>query len=91
MHKYKPVEFQFDSKIKRSARRLRREHKKLKAIVDMDNLYDIGILNPRGEIELLNTQGGQEGQNGRIIHGQLGNNNSTWQMIEIEPLEIMSC
>ena len=41
----------------------------------MDDLQDIGNFNPRGEIELVNAQGGKDGHNGSIIHGQLRNNN----------------
>ena len=54
MRKYKPVEFQFDSKFERTARRLRKEHRNLKAATDMDDLQDIGDLNPCGEIEPMN-------------------------------------
>ncbi|KAH9704932.1 Endonuclease [Citrus sinensis] len=35
----------------------------------------MGNLNPLGEIEPINAQGGQEGQNRQTIHGQSGNNN----------------
>ena len=41
----------------------------------MDDLVDMGNLNPLGEIEPINAQGGQEGQNRQTIHGQSGNNN----------------
>ena len=41
----------------------------------MDDLQDIGNFNPQGEIESVNAQGGKEGHNRSIIHGQLGNNN----------------
>ena len=41
----------------------------------MDNLVDMGNLNPREEIEPVNAQRGQEGQNRQTIHGQSGNNN----------------
>ena len=32
-------------------------------------------LNPQGEIQPVNAQGGKEGQNGQIIYRQPGNNN----------------
>ena len=32
-------------------------------------------MNHQGETQLVNAQGGQEGQNGQIIYGQIGNNN----------------
>ena len=35
----------------------------------MDDLQDIGNLNPRGEITTVNAQGGQESWSGQIIHG----------------------
>ena len=41
----------------------------------MDDLQDIGNLNPCEVIKPLNTQRSQEGQNGQIIHGQPRNNN----------------
>ena len=75
MCKYKPVEFQFDWEIERTARRLRREQRNLKATIDMDDLEDMGNVNPRGLIEPINVQGGHKGQNGQIIHEQPGNNN----------------
>ena len=51
----------------------------------MDDLQDIGNFNPRGEIESVNAQGGKEGHNGSIIHGNQGTTIlSTWQMIERE-------
>ena len=40
----------------------------------MNDLQDMGNLNLRGVIKPVNAQGGHEGQNGQIIHGQLGNN-----------------
>ena len=56
MRKYKLVEFQFDPEIKRTVRRLRKEHRNLIFVVSMGNLQDIGNLNLRGEIELVNAQ-----------------------------------
>ena len=40
MRKYRLVEFQFDLEIERTARRLRREHWELQAVVAMDDLQD---------------------------------------------------
>ncbi len=72
MCKYKPVEFQFNLEIERTARKLRTEHRNLKVATDIYDLQNIGNLNPGGEIEPIS---GQEGQNGHIIYGHLGNNN----------------
>ena len=47
----------------------------LKAAIDMDDLEDMGNVNPRGVIEPINVQGGHEGQNGQIIHEHPRNNN----------------
>ena len=58
MRKYKPVEFYFDLEIKRTVRRLRKEHQNLK-VVNIDDLQDMGNLNPHGVVEPLNAQGGQ--------------------------------
>ena len=74
MRKYKYVEFQFDLEIERIARRLRKEQRNLKVVIVMDNFQNMGNLNFRGEIQPVNAQGGQEGQNGQIIYGPLGNN-----------------
>ena len=70
--KYKPVEFQFDPEIRRTARSLRREQRNSKAAVAMHDLQDMRNLNPHGEIQPVN---GQEGQNGQNNLGQLRNNN----------------
>ena len=78
MHKYKPVEFQFDPEVERTVRRLRKEQKNLKAAVTMDDFRDIGNLNPWGEIQLVNAQGGQKGQNGHIIHMVDDRNRAIW-------------
>ncbi|KAH9656597.1 hypothetical protein KPL70_022740 [Citrus sinensis] len=75
MHKYKSVEFQFDPEIERTARRLRREHQELQVVVTMDDLQDMRNLNPRGGIQPVIAQGGQEGQNGQNIHEQPSHNN----------------
>ena len=75
MCKYKTVEFQFDPEIERTTRRLTKEYRNLKAGVEMNDLQDIGNLKPCEVIEPINVQGGQEGQNGQIIHGQPRNNN----------------
>ena len=75
MYKYKPVEFKFNPKIESTVRRLRKEQRNSKAVVVMNDLQDMGNLNPHGEMQPINVQGSQEGQNGRIIYRQLGNNN----------------
>ena len=59
MRKYKPVEFYFDLEIKRTVRRLRKEHRNLKVVVNMDDLQHMGNLNPHGVVEPLNAQVGQ--------------------------------
>ena len=71
MRKYKSVNFQFDPEIKRTARRLRREHQELQAAVAMDDLQDLRNLNRREEIQLVNVQ---EGLNGQCVQRQPGNN-----------------
>ena len=72
MRKYKSVDFQFDPEIERTARRLRREHRELQAAVAMDDLQDMGNLNPLGEIQPVNVH---EGLNGQCVQRQPGNNN----------------
>ena len=61
MRKYKPVEFQFDLEIERTARRLRKEHEELQATIAMDDLQDIGNLNPKREIQPVNVHEGLNG------------------------------
>ena len=61
IRKYKPVEFQFDLEIERTARKLRKEQIISKVVVVMDDLQEMRNLNPRGEIQLVNAQGGQKG------------------------------
>ena len=63
MRKYKPIEFYFDLKSKITTMRLRKEQRDSKVAVAMDDLQDIGNLNPRGEIKLVNAQETQESQN----------------------------
>ena len=46
MRKYKLVEFQFDPEIKRTARRLRKKQRNSKIVVAMDDLQDMGNLEP---------------------------------------------
>lgn len=46
MHKYKPIEFQFDLEIKRTIKRLRKDNRDLKSTKDMADLQNIGDLNP---------------------------------------------
>ena len=69
MRKYKLIEFQFDPEMERATWRLRKEQKDLKVAITMDDLQDMGNLNPRGEIQLVNEPGGQNGPPGNnIIH-----------------------
>ena len=49
MHKYKPIELYFDPEIEKIARRLRKEHRNLKDVVDIDDLQDMRNLDPRGQ------------------------------------------
>ena len=67
LHKYKPVEFQFNLEIERIVRRLRKKNRNLRVAVDMNDLQDTGNLNPHGERQPIN---GQKGQNGHNIQGQ---------------------
>ena len=46
MRKYKLVEFNFDPESERTARRLRKEQRNLRAAVVMDDLQEMGNLNP---------------------------------------------
>lgn len=72
MRKYKPVEFQFDPKIKRITRRLRKEYRGLKSVAGVVNLETMGDSNPQERMGSANAQRVQEGQNGQ---GQQDNNN----------------
>ena len=64
MHKYKLVEFQFDPEIERTVRTLRKENRNLRSAAIIDDLQDTQNLNPQREIEPVNAQGSQKGQNG---------------------------
>ena len=46
MCKYKLVEFHLDPKIERNVRRFRKGHKNSKVVVAMNDLQDMGNLNP---------------------------------------------
>ena len=46
MRKYKPVEFQFDSEIERTARRLKKKQRYLKTDAAMNDMQDMGNLDP---------------------------------------------
>ena len=72
MSKDKSVEFQFHLEIERIVRRLRREQRNSKTTSKMDNLEDVGNLNPHRPLQSVNVQ---EGQNGHINQRQPGNNN----------------
>ena len=72
MSKDKSVEFQFHLEIERIVRRLRREQRNSKTISKMDNLQDVGNLDPHGPLQPVNVQ---EGQNEHINQRQPGNNN----------------
>ena len=50
MRKYKLIEFKFDPKIERIAQRLKREQRNSKIAIAMDDLEDLGNLDPRGPI-----------------------------------------
>ena len=54
MHKYKLVEFQFDPEIERIARRLRKEQRNSKTAAEMDNLQDLGNLDPHRPLQPVN-------------------------------------
>lgn len=56
MHKYKLVEFQFDPKIGRTTRRLKKEHWGIGSIADMIGIQNVGDLNPYGGINPINVQ-----------------------------------
>lgn len=62
------VKFQFDLEIERTVRRLRREQRNSKTASEMDNLQDVGNLDPHGPLQPVNLQ---EGKNGHINQRQL--------------------
>ncbi|KAH9743430.1 hypothetical protein KPL70_003294 [Citrus sinensis] len=72
MRKDRSVVFQFDPEIERTVRRLRREQRNSKTISDMDNLQDVGNLDPHEQLQPVNIQ---EKQNEHVNRRQLGNNN----------------
>ncbi|KAH9751853.1 hypothetical protein KPL71_014470 [Citrus sinensis] len=72
MRKDRSVVFQFDHEIERIVRRLRREQKNSKTVSDMDNLQDVGTLDPHGPLQPVNIQ---EEQNEHVNQRQQGNNN----------------
>ena len=72
MRKYRLVKFQFDPEIERTARRLRKEQRNSKTTTEMDNLQDLGNLDPHGPLQPVNVQ---EDQNGQFNQRQPGNNN----------------
>ena len=59
MHKDRFVVFQFDPEIERTVRRLRREQRNSKTVSEMDNLRDVGNLDPHGPLQPINAQEGQ--------------------------------
>ena len=72
MRKDRSVVFQFDPEIERTVRRLRREQRNSKSVSDMDNLQDMGNLDPHRPFQPVNIQ---EGQNEHVNQRQPGNNN----------------
>ena len=59
MCKYKPVEFQLKLEIERTKRRLRKEQKNSKEVALVDDFQNIENLNPRAEIQPVNSQESQ--------------------------------
>ena len=72
MRKDRSVVFQFDHEIERIVRRLRREQKNSKTVSDMDNLQDVGNLDPHRPLQPVNIQ---EEQNEHVNQRQPGKNN----------------
>ncbi|KAH9649073.1 hypothetical protein KPL70_025843 [Citrus sinensis] len=72
MHKDRSIEFQIDPEIERTVRRLRIEQRNSKSASEMDNLQDVGNLDPHRPLQPVNVQ---EGQNEHVNHRQPGNNN----------------
>ena len=66
------VVFQFDPEIEKIVRRLRREQRNLKIVSEMDNLQDMGNLDPHGPLQPVNIQ---EGKNEHVNQIQPSNNN----------------
>ena len=56
MCKDRSIVFQFDHEIRRTVRRLRKEQKNSKIVSDMDNLQDVGNLDPHGPLQPANIQ-----------------------------------
>ena len=56
MRKDRSVVFQFDHEIERTVRRLRREQRNSKIVSDMDNLQDVGNLDPHEPLQPVNIQ-----------------------------------
>ena len=56
MHKYKLVEFQFDPKIGRTTRRLKKEDWGIGSVAKMTGIQNMGDLNPYGGINPINVQ-----------------------------------
>ena len=89
MSKDRSIVFQFDPEIERIVRRLRREQRNSKTVSDMDNLQDVGNLDPHGPLQPVNIQ---EGKTRTLIRNNQATTISfTWQMIETGLLEIMLC
>ncbi|KAH9724028.1 hypothetical protein KPL70_007340 [Citrus sinensis] len=72
MRKDGSVVFQFDLEIERTVRRLRREQRNSKIVSSMNNLQDVGNLEPHGPLQPVNVQ---EEQNEHANQRQPGDNN----------------
>ena len=72
MRKDRSIAFQFDPKIKKTVRRLRKEQRNSKIVSDMDNLHELGDLYPHGPSQPVNIQ---EKKNEHANQRQPGNNN----------------
>ena len=46
MRKYKPIKYPFDPEIERTTRRLWKENRNLRVVANIDDLQNMGNLNP---------------------------------------------
>ena len=81
MRKDRSVIFQFDPEIERTVKRLRREQRNSKTVSEMDNLQDMGNLDPHRPLQPVNIQEGQ--MNTLIKDNQTTTISFIWQMTEI--------
>ena len=87
MGKDRYVVFQFDHDIERTVRRQQREQRNSKTISGMDNLQDVGNLDPHGPLQPVNIK--KSKMNMLTRDSQAITTLFTWLMTWTELLEIM--